>query len=282
MDQLAKIGLGTVQFGTRYGIANTSGQTPERSAHEILAEGLSLGIDTLDTASAYGEAEQVLGRFERLEEYRVVSKFIGATTAAELRVQLETSLGRLGLNTLYGYLAHRPLALVEFPGLWEALQNLKQEGLVQKTGYSLNRVSELEILLEKNMLPDLVQVPYNYLDYRFEPYFEPLKDSGCEIHTRSTFLQGLLLMPPGHYPAHFDSVRSLLGTLHSSCSNLEGSLLRFATDHPCIDKVILGVETREQLLANLGRLDTAERLIPHAQHIDEAILTPSMWPQPNP
>jgi aryl-alcohol dehydrogenase-like predicted oxidoreductase len=58
-------------------------------------------------------------------------------------------------------------------------------------------------LLDRGFLPDLVQVPYNYLDRRFEADFESLKKAGVEIHTRSVFLQGLFFMAPENIPSHF-------------------------------------------------------------------------------
>ena len=49
--------LGTAQFGLPYGISNQRGQIPEAEVAAILAEAAKAGIDTLDTAAAYGSSE---------------------------------------------------------------------------------------------------------------------------------------------------------------------------------------------------------------------------------
>ncbi len=55
-----KLALGTAQFGMNYGIANSSGKVNHEEAREILSLGRSVGIDTLDTAIAYGDSEESL------------------------------------------------------------------------------------------------------------------------------------------------------------------------------------------------------------------------------
>ena len=57
-----KLAIGTVQFGLDYGISNTAGRTSVEEAGRILDRARMAGIDTLDTAAAYGDSEQVLGR----------------------------------------------------------------------------------------------------------------------------------------------------------------------------------------------------------------------------
>ena len=57
------LSLGTAQLGLSYGINNTDGKPDEKKAFEILDCALENGINTLDTAAAYGESEQVIGRW---------------------------------------------------------------------------------------------------------------------------------------------------------------------------------------------------------------------------
>ena len=62
-----KLGLGTVQFGTDYGISNKLGQTSADEVRKILEFAAGHGIRYLDTAPAYGTSEAVLG--ENLSPY---------------------------------------------------------------------------------------------------------------------------------------------------------------------------------------------------------------------
>ena len=60
--KFSKMQLGTVQFGLDYGIANTSGKPSYETARDIIAVAWEGGINTLDTAAAYGDSEEVIGR----------------------------------------------------------------------------------------------------------------------------------------------------------------------------------------------------------------------------
>ncbi len=188
-----KIGLGTVQFGVKYGISNSQGQTPADEVARILHQAHQRGMQVIDTAIGYGNAEQVLGDND-CSRFRVVSKFMSVEGDVTITSQLHKSLANLRINALYGFLAHRPVSLIDAPEQWAELLGLKQKGLVQKIGFSLNTPEELDALLAHGMVPDLVQVPYNYFDNRFKSRLIDLKTKGCEVHTRSAFLQGLFFM----------------------------------------------------------------------------------------
>src|SRR5690606_20773529 len=173
-----------------YGISNKSGQTPLEEVTKIMDSCKKYGIRYIDTATAYGAAEELLGNTD-LKDYRVVSKYLPVEHGNTIEAQLTKSLNRLNIPALYGYLAHRPQDLLEHLEQWDELKSLQSSGKIEKIGFSLNRVHELEDLLSKGLQPDLIQVPFNYFDNRFEKLMVELRNSGCEIHTRSTFLQGL-------------------------------------------------------------------------------------------
>ncbi|MBM3440583.1 MAG: aldo/keto reductase, partial [Bacteroidetes bacterium] len=231
MNLANKLGLGTVQFGIPYGISNTNGQTTAAEVESILSFAFEQGIDLVDTAPAYGNAEEVLGRY-RVSGFKLVSKYIYPAEQGTIKDQLEKTLHDLRIDSLYGYLAHRPLALINDPQQWQELKQLKEKGLVQKIGYSLNAPGELDALLEKEMIPDLVQVPYNYFDQRFREQLILLKSKGCEIHTRSAFLQGLFFVNPAKLAPYFDEIKPALRLLQSSTEFLSEMLLRFVIDQP--------------------------------------------------
>ena len=278
MNLANKLGLGTVQFGIPYGISNTKGQTSEAEVGNILSFAFEQGIDLLDTAPAYGNAEEVLGR-NKVSRFKLVSKYIYPPEKGMIKGLLEKTLHDLRVDSLYGYLAHRPLALIDEPQQWQELKQCKEKGLVQKIGYSLNAPEELDALLDKGMIPDLVQVPYNYFDRRFREQLILLKNKGCEIHTRSVFLQGLFFMDPANLDPYFEEIKPALRLLQSSKKNLPEILLRFVIDQPFIDKVILGIENCEQLISNLAYHKEVPLLPKLSQSISSHILMPSHWPK---
>ncbi|MDT0686576.1 aldo/keto reductase [Autumnicola psychrophila] len=270
-----KLGLGTVQFGLSYGISNKAGKTSDEEVQKILKTAEQKGINVLDSASAYGNAEEVLGQND-ISGFKLVSKFLPPSEGKMVISQLKQSLKNLRLNYLYGYLAHRPMELLIHPEQWGELLDFKAEGIVEKIGFSLNEPEELEKLLEKGFVPDLIQVPYNYFDRRFESAIINLKDKGCEVHTRSAFLQGLFFMDPNELQDHFAEVKPLLEQLQE-IKPLNGALLKFVLERPFIDKVITGVENEAQLMQNIDSIEIAATLPELEKTISNDILIPSRW-----
>lgn len=272
-----KIGLGTVQFGLDYGISNKGGKTNSIEVERILETAKQNRIDYLDTASGYGSAEEVLGQ-NNLDGFRVVSKFMPPSKENSISKQLDDSLKKLNQNKLYAYLAHRPMALLEDTEQWNELQRIKIKGKVQKIGFSLNEPNEIIQLLEKGFVPDIIQVPYNYFDRRFDDIMIDLKSKGCEIHTRSTFLQGLFFMDTNELPSFFDEVKPYLKEVQKS-KTLPKSLLHFVLNKSFIDSVIIGVENNEQLLVNIDNSGTIEVLPEFNKILSKNILMPMYWPK---
>lgn len=273
-----KIGLGTVQFGIPYGINNQSGQTSADEVTTILNTARNSGIQYLDTASAYGNSEEVLGRND-ISAFKVISKFMPPDEfSAEIATQLNSSLEKLQVNSLYGFMAHRPLSVLSDSKTWSLLEQLKSKGLVQKIGCSFNHPDEVTMLLNAGIVPDIIQVPFNYFDSRFKESILQLKELNCEIHTRSAFLQGLFFKEISTLHAHFKVLEPHLITLQKK-KNLSGALLKYCLKMPFIDCVIIGVENNIQLLQNLETLENAEDLNSLDINFPDQILMPALWPK---
>jgi aryl-alcohol dehydrogenase-like predicted oxidoreductase len=278
-----RIALGTVQFGLDYGISNAKGKTSLREVTEILNFARDQKITLLDTAAAYGNSEEVIGQCAGAE-FQLVSKFIDSGDRKAVRTSLLTSLKKLKRQSLYAYLAHHANVLIEHPAYWEELLQLREDKLVKKIGYSLYTPAELEKLLQLNMIPDLVQIPFNLLDQRFFPYFKLLKEKSVEIHVRSAFLQGLLLMDSKNLGPFFNPVKPVIEKLIVQFPSVEGraaALLLFCLQHAAIDKVVIGVNTKVQLERNLTSLRNETAIDKDFQigELPEAILTPNQWPK---
>jgi aryl-alcohol dehydrogenase-like predicted oxidoreductase len=274
---IIKLGIGTVQFGLPYGISNLNGQTPPEEVSKILDIARNNKINFIDTASAYGNAEMVLGQYNA-REFNIISKYMPAL-GEKISTQLYKSLNHLNVKYLYGYLAHRPSDILTNPEEWKELLQLKEEGLVKKIGFSLNEISELEKLLEKGFTPDLIQIPFNYFDNRFEKYAIFLKSIGCEIHARSVFLQGLFFVPTDTLSNYFNDIKPFIKSLQDSTKYLSGSLLKYVLEKQFIDKVIIGVDNAQYLTYNLDTLHLAEDLPSFEHNLSDKFLNPSSWPK---
>ncbi len=259
---VVKIGLGTVQFGLDYGIANTNGRVPFDEVEQILGRAATLGITVLDTVALYGVSEETLGRILGPEHpFRIITKTpkaagdrITDNDAADLAGTFDRSLQRLKQQTVYGLLIHDADDLLKTGGqlLIDALRRVRDSGRVTKIGVSVYTGAQLDSVLEL-FTPDLVQLPLNVLDQRLiaDGRLDRLHQMGVEVHARSVFLQGLLLMEPQSLDAYFDAVRDSLehywnGMKQTGATPLEGAL-RFALGLSQIDTVIVGVCSRQEL-----------------------------------
>lgn len=255
----SKLALGTVQFGIPYGINNTTGIPDQDELNSIFSTAQLNGIQTFDTAIAYGNAEERIRPF-LFEGAQVISKFPPASTAHTLAQELVESLKRLGQNHLYAFMAHDADLLLKQPDLWAELIRLQADKLIIKKGYSLYHPEQLEKLLEADFIPEIVQVPYNLLDRRFGPAMKQLHDMGVEIHIRSVFLQGLYLMELSKLPEKLQAISSELKQLHdlalSENVSMSALALNFATQNPHIDQVVIGVDSSFQLHMNLKVLNS--------------------------
>ncbi|MFM4806071.1 aldo/keto reductase [Aeromonas bivalvium] len=207
-----RLALGTVQFGLDYGISNHAGEVADAELGDILTLARKLAMDTLDTAQAYGKAEARLGVCNTTD-FRVITKLSPNIDAADLAVSLESSLKRLARPSVEGLLLHR--SQDASPALFERLADLQHQGKVGKVGVSVYSPEELTRWLEQGYPLELVQLPANLLDQRFlrAGWLDRLQAMGCEIHVRSLFLQGLLLMQPALRPPYFDAFREPLSRL---------------------------------------------------------------------
>lgn len=284
-----KLALGTVQFGLDYGVANTGGRVTAEEARAIVGQAWASGINTLDTAVAYGDSERRLGEIG-VTGWHVVSKLPAmdagcddpAAWVADLTRQ---SLNRLGIDRLYGLLLHRPGQLLDAGGdrLYRGLQQVKDAGLVEKIGASIYDPGELDAL-HPAFAFDLVQAPFSLLDRRLltSGWMSRLGALGTELHVRSVFLQGLLLMPQGGRPAMFDRWASVWTELHrwldGTGLSAAQACLRYAVAQPAISRVVVGVDSCRQLQELLQAANGPAPPVPRVVMTEDPdLLNPGRW-----
>ncbi len=289
-----KIGLGTVQFGLDYGISNAGGITPTKDVADILALAFNSGIQVLDTASLYGSSEEVLGRCSKNKNYfKLVTKtpkFCVDNIAEKDKKYLidvfANSLNLLGVESAYGLLIHDVNDLMKPDGqlIFDGLSQLKKEGLVDKIGVSVYSPEQLGHILD--FFPvDIVQLPFNVFDQRFltTGLLGKLKNRRIEVHSRSAFLQGLLLMETALLPAFFNPIRKVHAEFVESAKKLGltavEAALGYALAQEEIDVVICGVNTASQLseLIAATRAPIDVSIFKDLALADERFIDPSRW-----
>lgn len=291
-----KLGLGTVQFGMDYGVFNQCRHVPPEEVARILIKASESGVTLLDTAATYGNSEEVLGQVIPSEStFQIVTKTppvpetqITQEHGKALISTLRASHKRLKQKTVYGLLAHRVADLLKPGGkyLLEALQKCKADKLVTKIGVSVYTSKDIDAILEI-FTPDIVQLPINVADQHLirSGYLKELKKRGVEIHARSIFMQGLLLMEPEVVPDYFTPVKPRFNTLKRTFaehgwSPLQGCL-QFGLSLPELDAIIVGVTNIKELEEILA----VARMPPATHHFDfqplaieeEKFINPANW-----
>jgi len=292
-----KISLGTAQLGLDYGVSNKIGQIKKYDARRILQYAYDKGIHMLDTAPSYGESEDIIGNFSRSDfsdaNFDIVTKtphfkgdVITESQVKKLLEGFELSRKKLDQEIMHGFLVHSCDNLF-LPGgdkLFHAIEQLKKDGVVKKIGVSVYSSKQIDRLLD-NFPIDLIQLPVNILDQRLleSGHLKKLKNHGIEIHARSVFLQGLLLMGFENVPPWFKPIQLAL-----KCFSLEAEMrnisalqlaLGFVQSINEVDKIIVGVNTLEQLRGIIKATSTHVNVneFSNLSINDPTFLNPSNW-----
>ncbi|MBI5141426.1 MAG: aldo/keto reductase [Nitrospirae bacterium] len=288
-----KIGLGSVQFGIDYGISNMEGKTSLDEVEKILDVAMHNAIRVVDTAAQYGTSEEVLGKtLSAKHDFKIVTKtpsFASSVITSDDEQRLEDSfaqsLQKMRIASCYGLLIHNADDLLSENGhiLFAKIAELKQKGLVEKIGVSVYTAFQIDEILELFQI-DIIQLPINVFDQRLliGGHLSKLKKRGVEIHARSAFLQGLLLMPPENLPTFFDSVREHIKnyhrTIHKHGITAVRAALGFLINIPEIDFIICGVNNHSQLKEICAEAVPAESMdFSRFALTDEFIVNPSTW-----
>lgn len=259
-----KMVLGTVAFGIDgYSLPNTGKPKPTLdSILKMLDYARSNGIEFLDTADAYGDAEERIAIYGA-DKFKVISKLkpncLEGVQDREvlpiIKSELQTDLSRLGIPSLWGYYFHTPEYLYNKKAV-EALIECKKEGLVENIGVSIYEPKDACYAVKQNI--DIIQVPYNILDQRLHKtdFFSISKENKVKVFARSPFLKGLLTMPIDKLPQHLESAKPHMEQIDGivskhNCQRIEACML-FSLMNPNIDYVVFGVESLDQLQFNMG------------------------------
>lgn len=286
-----KLILGTVQFGLNYGINNTKGKPSSENIKNILDTAYKNGIYLLDTAEAYGDSQEKIGEYHlnSSNKFEIITKFSATVKNLPFNIteRIKKNIATLQVNNLYCYMFH---SFKDFDSYFKSfhkdLSSLKKEGIIKKIGVSLYTNQEFEKVLKFDDI-DLIQLPFNLLDNttkRGEILSKAVK-KGIEIHTRSVFLQGLFFKKTTDLSGNLKPLNKNFDKLHNLCSDsykMNDLALNYVHSQEKIDKVLIGVDTVDQLLDNLSSIkkeissDTIEE-INNINVEQNELLNPSNW-----
>lgn len=281
--------LGTAQLGLPYGVANSNGQPDFDAAKDILETAIAHGVTWIDTAAAYGNSETVIGKAfndDAKSGALITTKLAPAvTTAKDAEQSVQDSLDKLDLKNLPYLLLHR-WSQRKTPA-WDALLKLQQDKKIGILGVSIQSPLEgLEALDDQAIR--FIQLPFNILDGRWDDFISIRKKrADVQIQVRSALLQGMLTLPPERWPLNPEKARDL----HQKLQELMRQNKRESIPDLCyahvraqdwVDSIVVGVETKEQLLENLHLFSTPALADFETGPIaikDEIFLNPALWPK---
>jgi aryl-alcohol dehydrogenase-like predicted oxidoreductase len=286
---MSKIILGTVQMGIPYGINNIKGQISLSDSIQILEVAHNLGVRTLDSAEAYGNAHSVICKYNLLfpeKQFNIITK-LPHIIQDDIEVKVNQYLKDLYVNRLDTLLFHSYKTFKENVGNLNQLIKLKQKGLVEKIGVSVYTNQEAEDVMQFDEI-DIIQLPFNLFDNKNlrGEILELAKKKSKTIHSRSCYLQGLFFQSIDSDKKIVSALKKELELLHSIAVkyqlNIQQIALNYSLQQPNIDQVLIGVDNLEQLKSNLS---DANKTIPselieeiNTLHISNSdLLNPSLW-----
>ena len=259
--QPARLGIGTASFIPAYGLPVSAGT--ELLTADLIAEAVARGIDYIDTAAAYGEAEHALGRLSALlrdRRVRICTKVAyapGPDAAARLAADVDQSRRRLAVDCIDTVLLHSVGAgVLRDPDVARALDRVKSAGHCRQAGASTYGADDAAAALASEWC-NALQIEYSVLNQSVMTAAAGARRAGQEIVARSVLCKGLLTsrnrVLAGDLPP---AVASAIAALHELAGQWGYTLpelaIRFALDTPGIQIVLVGV-------VDAGELDTACR-----------------------
>lgn len=282
-----RIILGGAQLGLPYGVLGTGEKLNALEINDLFDAANSVGIQTIDTAIAYGTSESVIGDYSN-SRFKIITKLPPLPNDVNdvsgwVRQQIDASLTRLQTNNIDALLLHHPQDLTGEFGvtLKKVIEELLSEGVIKRFGVSIYAPDELTTIVGHFPI-DVVQTPFNVFDQRITPWLETLSKNGIEVHARSVFLQGILISPASARPAHFKKWEAQFNQFDRWVSELSMSAisvcLGVALNQPGISHLVVGALSSTQLLETAAQIpkDFSHRS-EHMQSNDLALIDPRVW-----
>ena len=300
--EISALSLGTVQLGLSYGTNNADGKPSQETANAILNAALEGGINTLDTAGAYGDSEVVIGNWLKTVDPAkrpfIVTKAAGLDHSSlenlrkDLFGRVKASNERLGVEQLDMLMLHHfDDYLCDKENVRKVMQELKDSGEVRFIGASAYSHHDYGEIADTGF--DATQIPINLFDWKQieNGGLKKLEESGKMVFVRGVYLQGLVFQKPENLAPHMEFVRPTLEKFQYLCKKYElapaALALSYALSLPGVTSLVLGSEKTEQVKQNLALMEQAVELSAEQMaeirelflDTPEQVLNPGLWPK---
>ena len=217
----------------------------------------------------------------------VLDDYEGDQYVGKIREHIVNSLKVLGTDYLDAYMLHSA-RYAHRPDILQALYEMKKEGLAKKVGVSIYEPDEAKACFE-SPFADFIQLPYSVFDHRMKDagVFDPEASKGVEIHTRSAFIQGLILLDAEQVPEFLSPAKPIVRKIKKICdeSNLSrvALALAYVKEQTVPTHLVFGVDNLEQLKQDISffNADIPKDVLKQLEHefsgIAADIVMPSLW-----
>ncbi len=299
---ISSIGLGTVEIGVADYAVGQKGLVSDAEAIRLLKEAVEMGVTYIDTAHAYGVAEERVGKSGVANTEGVVvgtkcAQFLekgedptGAELEKRIREEIETSLRNVKVDSLQLVQLHGgSKEQIERGELIEVMQKIKDEGKVQHVGIS-TRGEEAPLAAIKSGFFETLQVAYSILDQRMAPeVLSAAKEHNVGIINRSIYLKGVLTPAYTKLPdslatlkQHAEEATKIAGELGT---NLPALAMRFVLSNPAISVALIGTTQADRLQTALNAAEAGplpQEILEKLSRLaitDPKFIDPAQWPK---
>ena len=234
------------------------GDVSKTDADRALELVLEHGINHIDVAASYGDAELRIANWLGEHDFFVATK-TGERTYAAAREQIRRSLDRLGVDHVDSIQLHNLVDVIEWDialspgGALEACLEARDEGLVRfigVTGHGLS-IPKMHLRSLERFAFDSVLCPYNHVQMQDTRYAETFDELAAVCTERNVALQTIKSL----------AYRPWEGREHTAATWYEP-----LTEQPDIDRAVSWVLGNPQpFLLTTGDVDVLPKLLDAAE-----------------
>ena len=261
--QVSNICLGTVELGMKYGFYAKGEQTipSQKNSIDLLLESFDNGINFLDTAPAYGNSEEVVGKAIKKWNKKIylatkIENFSDIPNKSELRKRIDlsifNSLRNLNVEQIDLMQIHS-MNIKDYTYLYtlEILQEYLDKKIICALGATVYEEEEAKAAIQSNLI-SVLQVQYNLLDQRMgDEVFKLASENDIAILSRSTFLKGALTSRINNLPSALSELKRLVYQAKAMANENNESItsfaLKFCLSNQFIDSVLIGIRNSKEL-----------------------------------
>ncbi len=281
----SKICLGTANFGKKYGIKNNKIDFSEIT--KILKFASKQKIYEIDTATSYNNLNIINRTKISLKKFKINTK-ISLSDIKKYKIKnsemyfknilKKSDFKKFNIISLHNFL---DLKSTKGKRLYKNLINLREKGITRKIGISLYNINEIDYLVKKNFVFDVLQFPVNFFDRRFlnKKFIKYFRKNNIETHARSIFLQGLLILNPRKkIPKHVNKWSKYLykwDLKNPTEKDKIISCISFALSQKFINKIVIGIDSFKHLqyLLSLKKKKFPKKF----KFVDKLFYQPNLW-----